>query len=39
LESWENATELAQSLCPSSVWMHASQSKSTFGGRASHMGN
>ena len=38
-ESWENATELTKSRCPSSVCTHASQFESTFGGRASQAGN
>jgi hypothetical protein len=38
-ESWENATDVTQRVWPSSVWIHASQFNSTFGGRASQMGN
>jgi hypothetical protein len=38
-ESWENATESTEPVWPSSVWIHASQFNSTFGGRASQMGN
>ena len=38
-ESWENATEETQLVWPSSVWIHASQSNSTFGGRSKQTGN